>query len=202
MTFWAYNQFRFKCTFRGILSCKLRFDKALAFCNHFTTTSLRWHFGLPGTHCYKLQYFTDHITFFVPNNSLEKWLHNWSYSSNRSKQIQESHTAFIADTQYTQQRLNLFSKLIALYSLNLQKLNWRNALWEDLDISSDRTAPVINYTHWLFYQFYASIYTHLFLFSFPLNHLLTYDARSILDVIFSWSLLCSFCDHFSIKINK
>ena len=38
--------------------------------------------------------------------SLEKWLHNWTcYPSNRSKQFQETHTAYIAGTQYTRQSL-------------------------------------------------------------------------------------------------
>ena len=39
--------------------------------------------------------------------SPEKWLHNWIYyPSNRSKQIQETHTAYSAGTQYTRQSLN------------------------------------------------------------------------------------------------
>ena len=39
--------------------------------------------------------------------SPEKWLHNWiCYPSNRSKQIQETHTAYSAGTQYTRQSLN------------------------------------------------------------------------------------------------
>ena len=39
--------------------------------------------------------------------SPEKWLHNWiCHSSNRSKQIQETHTAYSADTQPTRQSLN------------------------------------------------------------------------------------------------
>ena len=40
-------------------------------------------------------------------HSPEKWLHNRIYcSSNRSKQIQEIHTAYSAGTQYTRQSLN------------------------------------------------------------------------------------------------
>ena len=39
--------------------------------------------------------------------SPEKWLYNWIYHpSNRSKQIQETHTAYGADTQCTRQSLN------------------------------------------------------------------------------------------------
>ena len=39
--------------------------------------------------------------------SPEKWLHNWiCHPSNRSKQIQETHTAYSADTQPTRQSLN------------------------------------------------------------------------------------------------
>ena len=39
--------------------------------------------------------------------SPEKWLHNWiCYPSNRSKQIQETHTAYSPGTQYTRQSLN------------------------------------------------------------------------------------------------
>ena len=39
--------------------------------------------------------------------SPEKWLHNRIYCpGNRSKQIQETHTVYSADTQYTRQSLN------------------------------------------------------------------------------------------------
>ena len=47
---------------------------------------------------------------FIQNGcySPEKWLHNWiCHPSNRSKQIQESHTAYSADTQPTRQSLNV-----------------------------------------------------------------------------------------------
>ena len=42
-----------------------------------------------------------------PDNSPEKLCHNRiCCPSNRSKQVQETHTAYIADTQYTRQSLN------------------------------------------------------------------------------------------------
>ena len=43
----------------------------------------------------------------APQYSPEKWLHNRIYCpSNRSKQIQETHTTYSAGTQYTRQSLN------------------------------------------------------------------------------------------------
>ena len=43
----------------------------------------------------------------LPCHSPEKLCHNRIFCpSNRSKQVQETHTAYIADTQYTRQSLN------------------------------------------------------------------------------------------------
>ena len=54
-------------------------------------------------------------------NSPEKWLHNWiCYPSNRSKQIQETHTAYSACTQYTRQSLNEKQHTW----LHRQQVNW------------------------------------------------------------------------------
>ena len=53
--------------------------------------------------------FSCHVTYYRYNrvNSPEKLCHNRiCCPSNRSKQVQETHTAYIADTQYTRQSLN------------------------------------------------------------------------------------------------
>ena len=53
--------------------------------------------------CFMSKWLREHIILYLP----EKWLHNWIYyPSNRSKQIQETHTAYSAGTQYTRQSLN------------------------------------------------------------------------------------------------
>ena len=67
-------------------------------------------------------------------NSLEKWLHNRIYCpSNRSKQIQETHTAYNASTQYTRQSLNekqhIASQTITVclwsYTIYAAKFEWK-----------------------------------------------------------------------------
>ena len=67
-----------------------------------------WHSSGPPRGQNQMNSFSASIIHvFTQGNSPEKLCHNRiCCPSNRSKQVQETHTAYIADTQYTRQSLN------------------------------------------------------------------------------------------------